>query len=88
MALPVVALELATMSETLFVMATVDAVDVPVVAVSAEVEEPPASVDDALNLPEIVHSRVRPPGTRPPRRTRATTLSSNASTRGDPRARR
>jgi hypothetical protein len=80
----VVALELATVSETLFVVATIDAVDVPVVAVSAQAEELPASVDDALDLPEIVHSRARPPGTRPPRGTRATTLSSNASTRGDP----
>jgi hypothetical protein len=84
MASPVVPLELAAVSETLFVMTTVDAVDVPVVAVSAQVEDLPASVDDALDLPEIVHSRVRPPGTRPPQGTRATTLSSNASTRGDP----
>jgi hypothetical protein len=56
MAPPVVALELAAVSDTLFVMATVDAVNVPVVTVSAEVEELPAGVDDALDLPEIVHS--------------------------------
>jgi hypothetical protein len=73
MALPVVALDRATVGETLLVMATVDAVDVPVVAVSAEMEELPARVDDALDLPEIVHSLLRPPGTGPPRGTRATT---------------
>jgi hypothetical protein len=57
---------------------------VAVVAVAAQVEHPAAVVDDALDLPEIVHSRARLQGTRPPLRTRATTLTSNASTRGDP----
>lgn len=83
MAPPVVPLELTTVRETLFAMTAVDAVNVPMIAVAAQVEELPASVDDALDLSEIVHSGARPPGTRPPRETRATTLSSNASTRGD-----
>jgi hypothetical protein len=67
----------------LLVMATVYAVDVSMVAVATQVKESSASIDDALNLPKIVHSRKRL-GIRPPRRTRATTFSSNASTRGDP----
>jgi hypothetical protein len=54
------------------------------VASSAEKKRPSALVFDTLHLPEIVHSRERPQGTRPQRRTRATTLTSNASTRGDP----
>ena len=66
------------------IMAPVGAVDVPAVATPAEMEQPPTIVESAENLPEIVHSRERPQGTRPPRGTRATTLSSNASTRGDP----
>jgi hypothetical protein len=74
----------ATVSGALFVVAPIDAVHVPVVAVAAQVEEPSARVDNALDLPQIVHSRVRPPGTRPSRWTRATTVASNASTRGDP----
>ena len=57
MAPPVVPFDLATASETLFVMAAVDAVDLPVVAGAAQVEDPSTSVDDALDLPEIVHSR-------------------------------
>lgn len=65
-------------------MASVGAVDMPAVARAAEMKQPPAVIESAENLPEIVHSRARPPGTRPLRRTRATTLSSNASTRGDP----
>lgn len=65
------------------IMVSVGAVDVAAVALPAEMKQPPAIVESAENLPEIVHSRERPPGTRPPRGTRATTLSSNASTRGD-----
>jgi hypothetical protein len=72
------------MRDTLVVMAPVDAIDVTVIAVAAQVEQPSARVEDALDLPKIVHSLVRPPGIRPPRVTRATTLMSNASTRGDP----
>ena len=65
-------------------MAPVGAVHVPAIALAAQMKQPPAVVESAENLPQIVHSRGRPPGTRPLRRTRATTLSSNASTRGDP----
>lgn len=78
------ALLLTTTTHALGVVAPVRAVDVPAIATAAELEHTSADVGDALNLPEIVHSRARPPGTRPARRTRATTLSSNASTRGDP----
>ena len=77
-------LGLATVSYTRGPVSLIDTVHLPVVAEAAEVEHPPAIVDDALDLPEIVHSRARPPGTRPPRGTRAITLASNASTRGDP----
>lgn len=38
------------------VMTPVGAVDVPTVAAAAEVEQPPAVVESAENLPEIVHS--------------------------------
>jgi hypothetical protein len=62
----------------------IGAVLVATVALPAQEEEPPAAVIDTLNLPQIVHSRRRPPGTRPPLGTCATTLASNASTRGDP----
>ncbi len=58
LASPVDALERAATGEALVVMATIDAVDVSPVAVSAEVKEAPASVDDALDLSEIVHWRV------------------------------
>ena len=75
---------LSAAGRTLDVVPSVGAVHVPVIAVAAKVEQPPAGIVDALNLPEIVHSRVRPPGIRPLRGSRATTLSSNASTRGDP----
>lgn len=68
----------------LAIMTPVDAIDVAVVARAAQVEHPSAAVDDTLDLAEIVHSRAQLPGTRPPRATRATTLSSDASTRGDP----
>jgi hypothetical protein len=81
---PMLLLALAPMGDTLVVMAPVDAIDVTVIAVAAQVEHPSTRVEDALDLPEIVHSHARPPGTRPPRATRATTLVSNASTRGDP----
>jgi hypothetical protein len=64
-------------------MPPIRAVHVTVIADAAQVEHPAAVVDDALDLPEIVHSRTRPQGTRPPSRTRATTIASNASTRGD-----
>ena len=77
-------LGLVPVSSTLGVVAPVDAVAVPAVALAAQMEGLAATIDNALDLPEIVHSRVRPPGIRPPRGTRATTLSSNASTRGDP----
>ncbi len=80
---PMLLLGLAPMGDTLVVMAPIDAIDVTVIAVAAQVEQPSACVEDALDLPQIVHSRMRPPGIRPPRQTRATTLASNASTRGD-----
>ncbi len=60
------------------------AVQVAVVAVAAQVEQPAAVIDDALDSPQVAHSRAGPQGTRPTLRTRATTLTSNASTCGDP----
>ena len=79
-----VALARPTPRGALRVVTTVGAVHVPVVAVPAEVKQPPAVVKAAEKLSKIVHSREGPPRISPPRQTRATTLSSNASTRGDP----
>ncbi len=78
------ALLLTTPTDTRGVVAPVRTVDVAAIAAAAKVKETPAPVEGAENLSEIVHSRERPQGTRPPQRTRATTPSSNASTRGDP----
>jgi Ca-activated chloride channel family protein len=81
---PVPPLRVLALARALGAVAPVRTVDVSAIAVSAQVEQPPAVVDQALDLPKIVHSRARPPRTRPPSRTRATTIASNASTRGDP----
>lgn len=59
------------------------AVGLAPIAATAEMEDPATVIQNALNLPEIVHSRPRPQRTRPPAGTRATTPGSNASTRGD-----
>jgi hypothetical protein len=40
---------------TLGIVSPVGAVHVPMIAVAAEVKQPPAGFIDALNLPEIVH---------------------------------
>lgn len=66
------------------IVASIRTVDVATVTPAAQGEQPPAVVVDTLDLSEIVHSRARPPGTRPHRGTRAITVMSNASTRGDP----
>jgi hypothetical protein len=82
-ALPVALLDLATVRDLLSDVTRLRAVDLPVIAASAQVEYLPTVIDDALDLPEIVHPLGRPQGTRPPPATRATTFMSNASTRGD-----
>jgi hypothetical protein len=48
------------------------------IAAAAQIEDVPALVDNALDLPEIVHPPGRSPETRPPLATRATPLVSNA----------
>jgi hypothetical protein len=80
---PMPLLALSTPTSALHVMATIDAVHLAAIASPAKMKKTPTIVDYALNLPQIVHSRVRPLGIRPPRGIRATTLASNASTRGD-----
>jgi hypothetical protein len=78
------ALLLVAAGGALRVMTPIGAVSLTPIAAPADMQELPAPVESAQNLPEIVHLRVQPQGTRPPQGTRATTLSSNASTRGDP----
>jgi len=53
-------------------MAWVRTVDLAMVAEPAQVKNHPTVINDALDLPKIVHPRMRPPGIRPPRLTRAT----------------
>jgi len=81
---PVTPFAIPASGQALKLVPPIRAVHVAVVAVAAQVEHSAAVIDDALDLPEIVHSRARPQGTRPTLGTRATTLTSNASTRGDP----
>jgi hypothetical protein len=83
MALPVPLLAASATHDALVIMTSIRAVDVAVIAPPTQVEHLTASIDGACNPAKIVHSRARPPGIRPPRATRATTLMSDASTRGD-----
>lgn len=79
------ALALATSLRPLPTVPRIGAVDLPTIAVPAQEKHPPAVINNALNLSEIVHPDTRPPEIRPPPANRATTSSSNASTRGDPK---
>ena len=83
-ALPVTLLGRASGLRPLSPAASGPAVNLPVIALGAEVHDAPTLIANTLNLPKIVHPyRPRPPGTGSPRACRATTHSSNASTRGD-----
>ena len=80
---PVALLALPTASLALHSM-PVSAVDLASVAEPTQVEHRSAAIDGALDLAKVIHPQRRPPGIRPPQATCATTLASNASTRGDP----
>lgn len=76
---PVLPLGLTAVGAALGIVASIDAIDLAMIAVPADVKWSSAIVCYALNLPKIVHPRAPPPGIRPLAETRATRPMSNAS---------
>ncbi len=65
-------LDLATARSAIENMPRVRAIDLAMITESAQVKHLATVINDALDLSEIVHPLARPPGIRPPGRTRAT----------------
>lgn len=72
-----------TPGNALSLMASAHAIELATIAVTAKEEHLPTVIETALNQPQIVHSRGATAGNSPAALNRATSHSSNASTRGD-----
>ncbi|HEY1534741.1 MAG TPA: hypothetical protein VGF76_12000, partial [Polyangiaceae bacterium] len=76
-------LDLATVRGALDNVLRIRAIDLAMVTEPAQVKNVATVINDALDLPEIVHPRMRPPGIRPPWLTRATRTCRTRPPRGD-----